>query len=100
MNTIPRNLPRFVPTLTEVVEPSSLIRAAPSTSSDVEEIIQSVMQRVDRVLDRRLREDADAMLRNMMTEQLHTLQLSLRAELALVVQQAVAEAMALREDEH
>ncbi|MFZ3083787.1 hypothetical protein [Rhodoferax ferrireducens] len=100
MNTIPRNLPRFVPTLTEVVEPSSLIRAAPSTSPDVEEIIQSVMQRVDRVLDRRLREDADAMLRNMMTEQLHTLQLSLRAELALVVQQAVAEAMALREDEH
>lgn len=100
MNTIPRNLPRFVPTLTEVVEPSSLIRAAPSTSPDVEEIIQSVMQRVDRVLDRRLREDTDAMLRNMMTEQLHTLQLSLRAELALVVQQAVAEAMALPEDEH
>lgn len=99
MNTIPRNLPRFVPTLTEVVEPSSLVRTASSTSPDVEEIIQSVMQRVDRVLDRRLREDADAMLRNMMTEQLHTLQLSLRAELALVVQQAVAEAMALREDE-
>jgi hypothetical protein len=100
MNTIPRNLPRFVPTLTEVVEPSSLVRTASATSPDVEEIIQSVMQRVDRVLDRRLREDADAMLRNMVTEQLHTLQLSLRAELALVVQQAVAEAMALREDDH
>jgi len=100
MNTIPRNLPRFVPTLTEVVEPSSLVRTAPATSPDVEEIIQSVMQRVDRVLDRRLREDADAMLRNMVAEQLHTLHLSLQAELALVVQQAVAEAMALREDEH
>lgn len=100
MNTIPRNLPRFVPTLTEIVEPSSLVRTPPSTSPDVEEIIQSVMQRVDRVLDRRLREDADAMLRNMVTEQLHTLHLSLRAELALVVQQAVAEAMALREDAH
>jgi len=40
------------------------------------------------------------MLRNMVTEQLHTLHLSLRAELALVVQQAVAEAMVLREDAH
>ena len=100
MNTIPRNLPRFVPTLTEIVEPSSLVRTPPATSPDFEEIIQSVMQRVDRVLDRRLRDDADAMLRNMVTEQLHTLHLSLRAELALVVQQAVAEAMALREDEH
>lgn len=100
MNTIARNLPRFVPTLTEIVEPSSLVRTPPSTSPDVEEIIQSVMQRVDRVLDRRLRDDADAMLRNMVTEQFHTLQLSLRAELALVVQQAVAEAMALREDAH
>ncbi|HEY5580340.1 MAG TPA: hypothetical protein VIK56_04115 [Rhodoferax sp.] len=100
MNTTPRNLLRFVPTLTEIVEPSTLIRTPPSTSPDVEEIIQSVMQRVDRVLDRRLRDDADAMLRHWVTEQLQTLHLSLRAELALVVQQAVAEAMVLREDEH
>jgi hypothetical protein len=100
MNTTPRNLPRFVPTLTEIVEPSTLIRTLPSTSPDFEEIAQSVMRQVDGVLDRRLRDDAEAMLRNMVTEQLQTLHLRLRAELALVVQQAVAEAMALREDEH
>jgi len=100
MNTTPRNLPRFVPTLTEIVEPSTLIRTLPSTSPDFEEIAQSVMRQVDGVLDRRLRDDAETMLRNMVTEQLQTLHLRLRAELALVVQQAVAEAMALREDEH
>jgi len=100
MNTTPRNLPRFVPTLTEIVETSSLVRTPPATSPDVEEIIQSVMQRVDQVLDRRLLDDADAMLRHMVAEQLQTLHLSLRAELALVVQQAVAEAMVLREDEY
>ena len=100
MNTTPRNLPRYVPTLTEIVEPSSLIRAPTSTSPNFEEITQSVMQRVDRVLDRRLQEETEGMLLNLVTQQLETLHLRLREELALVVRQAVAQAMALREEKN
>ena len=98
MNTPPRNLPRYVPTLTEIVEPSSLIRTPTSTSPSVEEMTQSVMQQVDRVLDRRLREETEGMLRNLVMQQLETMHLRLREELALVVRQAVAQAMALREE--
>ncbi len=92
MSPMPRNLPRYVPTLTEIVDPSSLPTAPASSSPALEEIAQSVMQRVDQVLDRRLREEGDAMLRS--------LRLHLREELTLVVQDAVAEAVASRDDAH
>lgn|SRR5512133_2328066 len=97
MNSTPRNLPRYVPTLTEIVDPSSLLRAPTSPGPELEDIAQVVMQRVDQVLDRRLREHGDAMLRNWATEQLGILRLHLREELALVVRDAVAEAIALRD---
>lgn len=97
MNPTPRNLPRYVPTLTEIVDPSSLLAAPTSSSPELTEIAQLVMQRVDQVLDRRLREETDAMLRNWVTGQLGTLRLHLREELALVVREAVAEAIASRD---
>lgn len=100
MNPTPRNLPRYVPTLTEIVDPASLLRTPTSVSPELEEIAQSVMQQVDQVLDRRLRDEADAMLRNWVAEQLGTLRLHLREELALVVRDAVAEAVASRDDAH
>lgn len=100
MSTIPRHLPRFLPTLTEVVEPSTLHTIPPATHPDFEAMTQSVMQRLDGVLEHRVREQTDAMLRSLVTEQLQTFQLRLREELKLVVQQAVAEALALREDAH
>ncbi|MHB8950874.1 MAG: hypothetical protein ACYC4S_17745 [Rhodoferax sp.] len=92
MNPMPRNLPRYVPTLTEIVDPSSLPAVPTPSSPALEEIAQLVMQRVDQVLDRRLREEGDAMLR--------TLRLQLREELTLVVQDAVAEVVASRDEAH
>ncbi|MBA3058195.1 MAG: hypothetical protein KJ614_13205 [Gammaproteobacteria bacterium] len=97
MNLIPRNLPRYVPTLTEIVDPASLLRTSSTSSSKFPEISQFVMQQVEQVLDRRLKEETDAMLRNWVTGQLGTLRLHLRDELALVVRNAVAEAIASRD---
>lgn len=100
MRTTPRNLPRFLPTLTEVVNPPGLARASVPATPDLEEIVLTVMQQVDLVIERRLREEAEAMVRTLLTEQLHTLRLHLRQELELVVRQTVAEAMTSREDSH
>ncbi len=97
MNPTSRNLPRYVPTLTEIVDPSSLLRTPTPSSPEMAEIAQSVMQRVDQVLDRRLREETDAILRDWMTGQLGTLRMQFREELALVVRDAVAEAIATRD---
>lgn len=100
MSTPPRNLPRFLPTLTEVVHPSALVRPVVPAMPDLEETVLSVMRRVDTVMERRLREEADAMLRNVVTEQLQRLGASLRQELEIVVRQAVSESMTSQSNLH
>lgn len=94
MNTTSRNLPRFLPTLTEVVQVPGSAGAPAKAAPDLEDVVQFVLQRVDPVLQRRLDEEAEAMVRALMTEQLPILRLRLREELLLVVRQAVSEAMA------
>ena len=83
-----RKPPRFVPTLTEVVRgaetPSS--PAAPSE----EQLVQRVLQRVDMVLERRLREA----IASVVLAQTRSLGPALRDEIEAVVRQAVAEAIA------
>jgi sensor domain CHASE-containing protein len=100
MSTTPRNLPRFLPTLTEVVHLSDLTGTAVAATPDLEETVWFVMQRVDLVIERRLREESDAMLRAVVTEKLQTLSARLRTELETVVRQAVSEAMTSQLNQH
>ena len=87
-NRIP---PRFVPTLTEVVHSGPVPlspSAGPTLSQD--QIAQRVLQRVDLVLDRRVREAIAAVVIQQ-TDQLVPL---LRERLEDTVRQLVAEAVA------
>ena len=93
MSTTARNLPRFLPTLTEVVPPPGLARTSAAVMPDFEDVVQSVMQRVNLTIERRLLEEADALVRTLVTEQLQTLSPGLRQELEMVVRQAVSDAM-------
>lgn len=93
-NTPPRNLPRFLPTLTEVVHPSSLLKATPSTQPDLEATVSLVMERVDRVIERRIRDEAEALIRSRMAEQLQLISAGLREELESVVRHALSEVLA------
>jgi len=96
MNNTPRNLPRFLPTLTEIVQPTTRTQPPVVAMPDPEETVGFVMQRVDLLLERRLREEVDLMLGTVLTEQLKTLSASLRQELEPVVRQAVSDAMSLQ----
>lgn len=98
MSSPPRNLPRFLPTLTEVVHPSSLVKSTPPETPDLEAIVQSVMHRVDLVLERRLSEEVDALVRTHMEDQMKAVHLRLLNELASVVQQAVTDALIVQTD--
>ncbi len=86
--------PRYVPTLTEVVQPPAASRtpatepAAPPTAVAQEEIVRRVLQRLDAVLERRLRERIAAAV----IEQTQSLMPLLRGEIEASVRQAVAEA--------
>lgn len=93
--------PRFVPTLTEVVtpgaaglsparpDPASQARALPGTPDGEEQLIARVMQRLDLVLERRLRET----LGQLMLAQAQSVLPRLRQELEPAVQAMVQEAL-------
>jgi hypothetical protein len=92
----PRQPPRFVPTLTEVVQPNS-VPVAPATPPGFittealeDQIIHRVMQRIDLSLERRLREAVAAMV----LQQTQSLVPRLREEIEFVVRQSVSDAVA------
>lgn len=91
-----QNLPRFLPTLTEVVNQSDLTEAPVLMRSDVEEIVQSVMQQIRGPIETRLVQEIDALVRSQVEEQLQRLRLHLGQELELDVRQAVVDAIARR----
>ena len=100
MNQPPRNLPRFLPTLTEVVDPSILAAPTVPATPDLEDAVWFVMQRVDMLIERRVREETDAMLSTLVAQQLQSLGERLRMELEDVVRLAVADAIALQKEMH
>lgn len=91
--------PRYVPTLTEVFQPF-LPTSQPKDlkgqssppiidkSSPQEDMVQRVLQRVDMILERRLREAVGQLI----LEHTQTLASRLREEIELVVRQSVNEA--------
>ena len=95
-STVP---PRFVPTLTEVVRPTAppvaapgkpAAKAAPSTDASglEDQMVQRVMQRVDLILERRLRE----VVGQLILEHTQTLAPRLREEIETVVRESVNQA--------
>jgi hypothetical protein len=85
-----RKPPRFVPTLTEVVRPATEPRPAPASDLSQEQIVEKVMQRVDLILERRLREAIAAAV----LEQTRSIAPMLREEIEAVVRESVARACA------
>ena len=88
--------PRFVPTLTDVVhaldqysaQPSEQVQHNPVQLED--QIVHRVMQRVDLVLERRLREAVAQVI----LSHTQTLGPRLREEIELVVRESVSQAVA------
>lgn len=84
-----RTPPRYVPTLTEVVEGAATTPAA-SVGVLQDQVVHRIMQRIDLTLDRRLREA----IATTVLEQTRTLAPLLREEIENVVRQAVSQALA------
>ncbi|RZI64002.1 MAG: hypothetical protein EOP80_21620 [Variovorax sp.] len=80
--------PRFVPTLTEVVQAAPASHGTHAVSH--EQIAQRVLQRVDLVLDRRVREA----IATVVLEQTNAMAPLLRERLDAVVREVVATAVA------
>ncbi|RUP23767.1 MAG: hypothetical protein EKK45_28210 [Curvibacter sp.] len=93
MNQVPPRVPpRFVPTLTEVVQVTA--PAAPTPAFDAlafeEQLVHRVMQRVDALLEQRVQQA----VAHVIEEQTRSLLPRLREELDSVVRGSVSEALA------
>ena len=94
--------PRFVPTLTEVVQPSpavpNLSLDPPSADLDravtEDQLVERVLRRVDLILERQLREAVGQLI----LEHTETLAPQLRQEIERVVRQSVTQAFAQEAD--
>ena len=92
MATTPRNPPRFVPTLTEIVKSSRAAGGAtelPAVLSE-EQLVHRIMQRVELTLEKRLREA----IATTVLQQTQMLGPLLREEIELVVRESVEQALA------
>ena len=94
MNIPPRTPPRFLPTLTQVVDPSTLGLTSTAAQLDPEQIVQTVLQHLDSALMNRLRQQMEDALQ----AQWQTLVSSLRDDLEPLVRASVTQALASRTD--
>ena len=96
MSDAPRIPPRFVPTLTEVVQ-VHIGGNAPSpvtTAIDHEALVQRVLQRVDVALDRQLREAVAALVLDHTQNLIPRLRLEIEAAVRTCVSSAVSQELA------
>lgn len=100
MSTPPRNLPRFLPTLTEVVHPSELVAAQTAATPEFEALRQSVLHSVEGVLENRLLLATSTLVSSTVAAQMQVLRANLRQELEEIVKHAVAEAMRAKSAVH
>lgn len=68
MSDLARNPSRFLPTLTEVVQPPDPDAAKAEARPDLEHVVQSVLQRLEGVIERRLAEELERVVREVVTE--------------------------------
>lgn len=94
MNLLPKPAPRFVPTLTEVVDPATLGHLIPKTQvNELQTMVDLVLRQIEPVFERRLEEEFDQLVRATVASQWAELRARLQDEMKLIVQQAVADAM-------
>ena len=89
-----RTPPRYVPTLTEIVKPTGQARPAGDAAEVQEALVNRVLQRVDLLLERRLREAIAATV----LEHTRSIAPLLRDEIEAVVRETVAQAFAEESD--
>ena len=97
MATQGRNVPRFLPTLTEIVHPPAGAAPVPAAALplvDADAILERVRTDVDLVLQTHL----EATVANAMLDQVAVIVARIREEIEPMVRQAVAEAVAAELD--
>ena len=93
MTTPAKVLPRFIPTLTEVVDPAALTGLAGASKPDIERMVTQVQQQIQPIFERRLQEEFDRLVRLTVARHWGEVSARLQEEMSMFVRQAVIDAM-------
>lgn len=98
MSSPPRHLPRFLPTLTEVVRPSELSMDGQPSRPDPTALTQTLMMQVDALVQARVQQDLEKLIRSVVVERSNAWVAELQVELRREVRKLVAEAIGDRHE--
>jgi len=84
-----KHVPRFIPTLTEVVDPATVKSVVERNRHDVQALVQQVQSELQPQLERMMQEELAQLQIQFIQEQWQTLHQRLQQEVEKMVQQAV-----------
>ncbi|PKO61692.1 MAG: hypothetical protein CVU24_07540 [Betaproteobacteria bacterium HGW-Betaproteobacteria-18] len=93
MNTPTRQPPRFVPTLTEVIEPSAGNQPATHPAVDVDALMATIWQQIQPMVVLKLQQEAEQWLRATLAQQLQEINVQVQRDIESLVRQAVSDAL-------
>lgn len=91
MSNEPRRMPRFIPTLTEVVDPATLNYGPDRPTPDVQALVDEVQRRVRPAFERRLQQEYERLVRILVTEPWDEISHRLQSEMDGFVQRTVTD---------
>lgn len=100
MRTLPPPFPRFVPTLTEVVEPSLLTQPVNNGGTAQQALMDSLTLHLTAVIERRFSDFGEVVIRTLLAEQLQMVKDKLKLELDEAIKQVVYQAYSSNPDQY
>jgi hypothetical protein len=98
MSTPPRQTPRFLPTLTEVVRPSELQGSVPALPSDSEKLLQDLQLKVDALVKARVAQELEHLVRSVVAESANAWVADLQIRLHDEVRKLLTEAISAQDE--
>ena len=100
MSSLPPPFPRFVPTLTEVVEPSFLTQTVNDGVIAQQELIDSLTLQLSTLIERRLTDFGEVAIRTILAEHLQLVNANLKLALDETIKQVVHQAYSSNLDQY
>lgn len=85
----PKHVPRFIPTLTEIVDPTSIQSLVDRPAPDLQTLVQQVQRELQPMLERRLQQEFEQFQRSVLAEQWQAMRLRLQQDMDEMVRQAI-----------
>lgn len=91
MSSAPRHVPRFIPTLTEVVDPATLNYGPNRPAPDVQTLVDEVRRQLGPAFERRLQQEYERLVKSLVTEPWNEISQRLHGDMEQLIAQTVTD---------